>query len=160
MYRPLCTAVLLLLAIAPACAQEGRRRTVELRSFYLVEPLALPDIGKGHTVVLHIEPDSEKGTFTLDPNTCMLSPFGDPLACTEMAGRRFAVTLKPAKVADPLDLERRLYLLAGLPGKAVLHLVVPRDGEPGHRLVVSDAEDGVTAIVPLQPVAPRGEGKK
>ena len=41
-----------------------------------------------------------------------------------------------------------------------LHVVVPRQGEPGYRLVASDAEGTITAIVPLQPVLREGAAKK
>jgi hypothetical protein len=99
-----------------------------------------------------LEPGEGKGKFILvvDPNRRRFNLFGDAMPVTELAKRRIPVTLKPLKIADPLNLGRVLYEVEEEKIRGRLILVVPAKPDGQLQLVVRDKAGNADVVCPLQ----------
>jgi len=85
------------------------KATVEadLASLYLDAPAKLELDGRGaRGIRLRFHRDGSgamSGTLILDPNTCSLDAFGDPVGSTRMALRTVKVTIERQRLADPAN---------------------------------------------------------
>jgi hypothetical protein len=120
----------------------------------------LPErVGGYHTFWIEFEltGDSGKGTLNLDPNRCGLTEFGDTSFCTLIATSQHEVTLAKVSTEDASGKGRTLWKISGADSvEGALHLVVPKAGETGYRLVHTGDEDRriVIPMTKLPPAAP------
>lgn len=128
--------------------ESGTPNTLE--SLYLSAGLFIA----GHTArrirLIFGKQDSAK--LVLDPNTCTLDAYGDPVGGTRIAARTIDVKLAPMQEEG----QRKLVNLKGEGlSRPALRLVIVGNGDKPEtaRLLVLGEEEKITAIVPLQVVA-------
>lgn len=98
--------------------------------------------------------DAGKGTLNLDPNRCGLDEFGDPSRCTLIGTSPHEVTLERVSLEDPAGKGRTLWKISGAESmEGTLHLVVPKTGETGYRLVHTGEEDR-RIVIPMTKLPP------
>lgn len=119
-------------------------REIDLRTAYLDSP-----IGRARQIAIIgtlAGPDGGRGEIVLDPNTCRLDEYGDPVECTAIAPQRVRVQFQLLKPADPQRNQPLLYRIAGDGLPRELFLVAPLHDPGNYRLVARDQQQTVRVV--------------